>query len=120
MDLFDMLRHAGIVSLLSLAIGFAPLVMAAAYVVRPTERRLALMRPLSLAGLFAALTGGATGYLHVFRHYGIATELSAEFHRRMATGAAESLVPVVVGFTALTVAWLLVAAGMSRSGLGEG
>ena len=61
MDLFDMLRHAGIVSLLSIAIGLAPLAMAAAYFARPTERRLALMRPLSLASLFAALTGGAPG-----------------------------------------------------------
>lgn len=115
MNVLDMLRHAGIVSLLSMAIGFAPLAMAAAYFVRPSERRLALMRPLSLAGLFAALTGGATGFLHVVRHYGMATGLPAEFHRRMATGAAESLVPVVVGFTSLTVAWLLVAAGMSRA-----
>ena len=119
MNMFEMLRHAGIVSLMSMAIGVAPLAMAAAYFLRPTERRLALMRPLTLAGLFAALTGGATGYLHVLRHYGIATEFSHEFHRRMATGAAESLVPVVVGFTSLTVAWLLVAAGMSRSGPGD-
>jgi hypothetical protein len=120
MDLSQMLRHAGIVSLLSMAIGVAPLAMGAAYFLRPTERRLALMRPLTLAALFAALTGGATGCLHVLRHYGIATELSVEFHRRMATGAAESLVPVVVGFMSLTVAWLLVAAGMSRTGFGEG
>jgi hypothetical protein len=115
MDVFDMLRQAGIVSLLSLAIDLVPLAMALAYVVRPTERRLALMRPLSLAGLFAALTGGATGCLHGFRHYGIAAEFSADLHRRMATGAAESLVPVVVGFASLTAAWLLVAVGMSRS-----
>jgi hypothetical protein len=115
MDVLDMLRQAGIVSLLSLAIGFAPLAMAVAYFVRPTERRLALMRPLTLAGLFAALTGGATGYLHLFRNYGIAPEFSDDLHRRMATGAAESLVPVAVGFTCLTVSWLLVAAGMSRS-----
>ena len=115
MDLFDMFRQAGIVSLMSLAITFVPLAMALAYFLRPSERRLALMRPLSLAGLFAALTGSATGYLHVFRHFGIAPEFTDDFYRRMATGAAESLVPAVVGFTCLTVAWLLVAAGMSRS-----
>ena len=112
--MLDMLRHAGIVSLLSMAIGVAPLAMAAAYFLRPTERRLALMRPLSLAGLFAALTGSATGYLHVVRQFGIAAEFSEDFHRRMATGAAESLVPAVVGFTALNQAWLLVAARKIR------
>ena len=118
--MLDMLRHAGIVSLLSMAIGFAPLAMATAYFLRPTERRLALMRPLSLAGLFAALTGTATGCLHVMRHYGIAAEFSEDLHRRMATGAAESLVPVILGFTSLTVAWLIVAAGMSRSAPDQG
>jgi hypothetical protein len=115
MSVFDMFRQAGIVSLLTLAIDFAPLAMAVAYFVRPTERRLALMRPMSLAGLFAAVTGGANGFLHLFRNYGIAPESSDDLHRRVAIGAAESMVPVVVGFTCLTVAWLLVAAGMSRS-----
>jgi hypothetical protein len=34
----------------------------------------------------------------------------------MATGAAESLVTMFVGFASLTVAWLLVAVGMGRNG----
>jgi hypothetical protein len=36
--------------------------------------------------------------------------------RQAAVGAAESLVPVFPGFACLTVAWLLVAAGMGRQG----
>ena len=115
MDFMSMLRQAGIVSLLSLAIGLVPLAMAAAYFARPTERRLALMRPLSLAGLFASLTGTTTGFLHAFRGYGVAPEISDNLYQRLAIGAAESLVPMHVGLAALTFAWLLVAAGMSRS-----
>jgi hypothetical protein len=115
MDVLDMVRQAGIVSLMTLAIDFVPLVMAAAYCLRPTDRRLALMRPLSLAGLFAALTGGATGVLHVLRTAAVAPETSENLYRRMALGTAESLVPVAVGFVCLTAAWLLVAVGMSRS-----
>ena len=34
----------------------------------------------------------------------------------MGVGAAESLVPMFVGFASLTVAWLLVAVGMGRHG----
>jgi formate hydrogenlyase subunit 3/multisubunit Na+/H+ antiporter MnhD subunit len=115
MDLLELLRQAGILALLSLAIDFVPLVMAAAYFTRPTERRLALMRPLSLAGLFAALTGGVTGFLHVLGTIAASSEPFADTYRRAAAGASEALVATVVGFACLTVAWLLVAAGMSRS-----
>jgi hypothetical protein len=115
MDLFEMLRQAGILALLSLAIDFVPLVMALAYVARPSERRLALMRPLSLAGLFAALTGGVVGFLNVLRGIAVDSEPFADGYRRAAAGASEALVATFVGFGCLTVAWLLVAVGMSRS-----
>ncbi|HSL21019.1 MAG TPA: hypothetical protein VK886_05745 [Vicinamibacterales bacterium] len=110
----EMLRHAGIFALLTLAIDLVPLVMATVYVARPTERRLALIRPLSLAGLFGALSGGTLGFLNVLHGIGVAPEFSASFYRRTALGASESLVPVFVGFACLAVAWLLVAVGMSR------
>jgi hypothetical protein len=107
----DMLRHAGLFALLTLIVGCVPLVMAAVYVIRPTERHLALMRPLSLAGLFAALTGAALGFINVLRYIGIKREITIEF---AAIGAAESMVALFVGFASLTAAWLLVAAGMGR------
>lgn len=88
--------------------------MAVVYVSRPTERHLALMRPLSLAGLFAAIAGSVLGGIQVLSVVWTG-ELTPENYRVMAVGAAESLVPVLVGFASLTVAWLLVAVGMSRS-----
>jgi hypothetical protein len=111
----ELLRQAGIFALLSLAIDFVPLGMALVYVVAPTERRLALMRPLSLAGIFAALSGGVLGFINVLRVIGIPRDLSAESYRIGLIGASEALVPVFVGFASLTVAWLLVAVGMSRA-----
>jgi hypothetical protein len=107
----QILREASLFALLSLFLTFVPLIMALAYVVRPSERRLALMRPLSLAGLFAALTGAALGFINVLRYIGMKREVAIEF---AAIGAAESLVTLFVGFGCLTVAWLLVAAGMAR------
>lgn len=110
-----MLRQASVFALLTLALDFVPLIMAAVYVMRPTERHLALMRPLSLAGLFAGLSGGVLGFINVLR-WAWTRELTAQTYRVMAVGAAESLVAVFVGFAALTVAWLLVAIGMGRQG----
>jgi hypothetical protein len=110
-----MLRQASLFALLTLILGFIPLVMAVVYVARPTERNLALMRPLSLAGLFAAMTGGVLGFINVLG-FVWTRELTAETYRLMAVGAAESLVSMFVGFASLTVAWLLVAVGMGRQG----
>jgi formate hydrogenlyase subunit 3/multisubunit Na+/H+ antiporter MnhD subunit len=115
MDILEMLRQAGVVALLSLAIDFVPLVMAVAYVVRPSERRLALMRPLSLAGLFSALCGTTVGFVNVLRGIAISSEPFDEVYHRTAAGASEALVTTFVGFACLTAAWLLVAVGMSRS-----
>jgi hypothetical protein len=112
-----MLQQASLFALLTLILGFVPFVMAVVYVIRPTERHLALMRPLSLAGLFAALTGGVLGLINVLR-FAWTRELTAETYRVMAIGAAESLVTLFVGFASLTVAWLLVAVGMRRQAAG--
>jgi hypothetical protein len=109
----NVLREASLFALLTLILGVVPLVMAVVYVIRPTERHLALMRPLSLAGLFAALTGGLLGFINVLRVVWT-RELTADVYRVMAVGAAESLVTMFVGFASLTVAWLLVAVGMAR------
>ena len=108
-----MLREASLFALLTLLIGLVPLVMSVVYLVRPTERNLALMRPLSLAGLFAAAAGTVLGFINVLRVVWT-REPTAEAYRIMAIGAAESLVPVFVGFASLTVAWLLVAIGIGR------
>jgi hypothetical protein len=111
------LRNASIFALLSLLVGIVPLIMAVVYVSRPTERHLALMRPLSLAALFAAIAGTVLGGINVLS-LAWTREFTAETYRVMAAGTAESLVSALVGFASLTVAWLLVAVGMGRRGTG--
>jgi hypothetical protein len=110
-----MLLQASLFARLTLILGIVPLVMAVVYVIRPTERHLALMRPLSLAGLFASIAGSVLGFMNVL---GLVwkRELTAETYRVMAVGSSEALVPVLVGLAALTAAWLLVAVGMGRQG----
>jgi hypothetical protein len=110
----DMLHNAGIFAKLTLVMDLLPLGVAVLFVVRPTEHNLALMRPFSLAGLFAALSGGAVGFLNVLRSIGATQEFTHAAYSRMAIGASEALVPTFVGFACLSAAWLLVAVGMSR------
>ena len=96
-----------------LTAGVGGLGMAIAYAVWPTERRLALIRPLSLAGIFAALCSFAVGVAAALK--GVAdTGVSPESLQRMAAGLSESCVPLFVTFAFLAVAWLLVAAGLRR------
>ena len=114
----NMLSQMGILAKLTIMIGFVPLVMAIVYVVRPTEHNLALMRPLSLAGLFAAIAGTIMGFISTLR-FVWTRELTADTYKVMAVGAAESLVPVFLGLGCLTVAWLLIAVGMARPDVKE-
>ena len=109
----ETLSNMSLFGLLTLVLTLVPLPMAIAYVLQPSERRLALMRPLSLAGIFAAITSTALGFINVLVGLG-KRGFTVETYTITAIGSAEALVPVFVGFGCLTVAWLLVAAGMGR------
>lgn len=87
--------------------------MGIVYAIWPNEQRLALMRPLSLATIFAAVAGPVVGLLNVLRIVGISSQPPA-FTRQVAIGFAEALVPLAMGFGCLTVAWLAVAVGLWR------
>lgn len=110
MELFAILGNASIVALLSMLVSVFPLGAGLAYLMRPTEQRLALMRPVSLAGLFAALCGTMVGFINVLRGIWM-SEASVDW-RIVSVGAAESLVTLFLAFGSLTVAWLCVAAGL--------
>ena len=111
----EILHEAGGYAKLTLAIGLVPLVMAVIYVINPTERNLALMRPLALAGLFSSLSGPVLGSVIILREIAVKGGLPQSSYGRIAAGASEALVPAFFGFACLSVAWLLVAVGMSRS-----
>jgi hypothetical protein len=108
----ESLAHASVFAKLTLLLGLAPMAMAVAYAVRPSERRLALMRPLSLAAIFGALCALLLGVVNVLMGLG-ATGDQVAWH--FATvGLAEALVVPMVTFAFLTVAWIAVAFGMRR------
>jgi hypothetical protein len=108
----DALKNASIVAKMSMFMGVVPLAMGVVYAVWPTEQRLALMRPLSLATIFAAISGSILGLINVFLYVG--TKGTGAFSSVAAIGVSEALVPVFFGFGCLTVAWLAVALGLWR------
>jgi hypothetical protein len=112
MELLEIVGNASIVARLSMLVSIFPLGAGVAYILRPSEQRLALMRPVSLAGLCGALTGTVTGGINVLRGIWM-TEGPVDGHI-VAVGSAEALVPLLLVFACSTVAWLCVAAGFRR------
>ena len=111
-----MLQQLGVVALLSLLVAVVPAVMAVGYVIWPTESKLALMRPLTLASLFGALAGFVAGVINgvIFAVEHGAIGNGGPVATSVMVGLMESMVPLFVSFGSLTVAWLLVAVGMRR------
>ena len=84
-----------------------PIFAGLAYLIWPSEQRLAFMRPISLASLFAGLSGLCLGLINILQYYwSHETEVSM---RIMAVGVAESLVSLLLAFASLTFAWLCIA-----------
>ena len=113
MELFSVFREAGLAALLSMLVTLFPAAAGFSYLLSPSEKRLAFLRPVSLAGLFAGLAGLLLGFINVLR--GIWRFEGAVDWKIVAVGSAEAMVPLTLAFGALTFAWLCVAIGMRRN-----
>jgi hypothetical protein len=112
-NLVNSLGHLSLFAKLSMAVAFVAFGLAVAYVFRPTEQKLVLMRPVSLAAIFATVSGSLWGWIAVLA--GIAA--TPEGHRNVASvyrGMASSLTVGFVSFGLLAAAWMLVAVGGLR------
>jgi hypothetical protein len=110
--LIDAFRYAGLAAKVSMLMGVLPLALAVVYAIWPTEQRLTLMRPLSLATIFAALSGTVLGVLNVFLY--MSRSEPPTFSHVAVLGLSEALFPTFLGFGLLTAAWLCVALGLWR------
>ena len=111
MEIFTIFSNMGIHAILCILISLLPMAAGASYLLRPTEQRLALMRPVSLAGIFASLSGTSLGAINTLRGLWLVPPRDG---RILAISTAESIVPLFVGFSCLMLAWLCVAIGMRR------
>ena len=64
-NLGDMLGQLGLFAKLTMAVAIVAFGLAVAYVFRPTEQKLVLMRPVSLAAIFATVSGLLGGWIAV-------------------------------------------------------
>ena len=112
MELFNVFREASIAALFSMLVAIFPVAAGVAYLVSPSEQRLALLRPISLASLFSGLAGLMLGFINVLR--GIWMAEGDLNWRIVAVGSAEAMVPLTLAFGALTFASLCIVVGMRR------
>jgi hypothetical protein len=97
-----------------LIFGLGTLVAAGVFVFRRDLGKLALVRALTLATVFAIATGMCANVAAVMTH---AHEMAHEnpLVEVVMQGLAESLAPGILGFTMLSISWLLVAVGTRRA-----
>lgn len=106
---------AGSASLFGLFICFVPMVFCAWFAMRPSERRLAFIRPLTLMGALSAVCNFVLALANGARAVSAMNGLDLEAIRRVGAVLSEGLAPVVASFGCLTVAWACVVIGMRRS-----
>jgi hypothetical protein len=96
-----------------LIVGIAAVVTAAGFALRPVERTLAILRPLTASTAFATVSATMAGIALSLKN-GADGALSGDALQGLVAGLAESGVPGVLGFALLAVAWLLAAVGFRR------
>lgn len=105
--------EAGPASLLGLLICVVPMVFGVWFAVRPSERVLSLMKPLTLMGIFSAVGNFVLALANDAR--GISTLKGLDLRIIVGGGLSAGLAPVVASLGCLTVAWACVAIGMRRT-----
>ena len=105
---------ASYASLFGFVICLVPAVAGAWFALRPTERLLTIMRPLTLGAVFSALCNFVLAIANGFIAVSMMTSLDLPGVQRVGAVFMEGLAPVVASFASLTVAWFLVAIGMRK------
>jgi type IV secretory pathway protease TraF len=112
-NLAELLGQLSVFAKLTMAVPIVSFGLAVTYVFRPTEQKLVLMRPVSLAAIFATVSGLLGGWIALLA----SIPATPDGHLPVASlyqGIAESLTVGLVSFGLLAAAWMLVAVGVLR------
>ena len=112
-NLADLFGQISVFAKLTMAVAIVAFGLAIAYVFRPTEQKLVLMRPVSLAAIFATISGLLGGWIVLLQ----GLPATPDGHIPVASlsqGVSESLTVGFVSFGLLAAAWMLVAVGILR------
>src|SRR5262245_51540624 len=107
-NVFDLTGQLSVFARLTMAVAVGAFGLGVAYAFRPTERKLILMRPVSLSAIFATISGLLGGWIASL------AAIPAPADGRLPSaalyqGMAESLIVGFVSFGLLAAAWMLVA-----------
>jgi hypothetical protein len=97
------------------ALGLACLVVSVRFAIRAEPRRLAVIRALTWAQVFSVLSGLLANFLAVMWHVARDPEMSRDPLPSIMVGLGEAVHPGILGFTLLSICWLLVAVGVRRA-----
>lgn len=104
----------GFVMFVLLAIGLPLIVVAARFAWSASPQRLALVRALTVALVFAALAGVTSDLMSVAKHVAGNDEWLKEPLPYLLEGFGESMTPAILAGSLATIAWILVAFGVRR------
>ena len=109
-----LIREGGFVMVFVLGFGLTALVAAILFAIRPAQRKLPFVRGMSHATLFAILSGicadfGATAH-HLLERFAE----KPDWYFYMILGLGESMAPGIIGFSLLSLVWLVSAFGERR------
>jgi hypothetical protein len=113
MNVVELFMQISVFAKLTMAVAIVAFGLAVAYVFQPTEQKLVLMRPVSLAAIFATISGLLGGWIVVLQD----VPATPDGHLPIAAlsrGISESLTVGFVSFGLLAAAWMLVAVGVVR------
>jgi hypothetical protein len=108
------LGSASYASLMGLLICAIPMVVGLLYLLRPGERLLSLMRPLTMAAIFSAACSIALAMTNGLVALSRTSALDASGVGHVAIVVAEGMIPVIGSFACLTAGWVCVAVGMRK------
>ena len=105
-----------VITLVILVLGLVSVGVSVSFLLKPTEVKLGFIRPLSIATTYASIVGFVTGLAMAFTR--IAWELQdgkgAGKTAQFLGGISEALIPAIIGFSLLTIAWVAVSLGMRK------
>jgi hypothetical protein len=102
--------HLGLILILS-AITLAA---AISFAIRPGERKLGILRHLSLAMTSFLVAEVIAGIGATMFHLSESSAAASEMGKVLVSGLAEATVPAIIGFTFLGMSWLLAVVGLRR------
>ena len=108
------LYHASLFSLFSIVIAATPMAAGFAFALHPAAVRLALVRALTLVGLFVTAANVLLGAVNVLIGLAHQTPLTPEPPGQFYTVIAEHLAVPFIGCVFLALAWVGVAIGLRK------